>query len=127
MYTISEDPASPSYTERSRIFERTDPKLAYIRVVIHSNFGYLNWLALIPGGEGVLYFFFSHVGSDPASTFHPKKIRNFKHPRKIFEILAAQKNIPILYLDLKKRPYFVMTPKKMFIFSEPPPPLKKKK
>ena len=33
----------------------------------------------------------------------PKNIRNFKHPKKIFEILATQKNIPILYLDLKKR------------------------
>ena len=33
-----------------------------------------------------------------------KNIRNFKHPKKIFEILATQKNIPILYLDLKKRP-----------------------
>ena len=29
---------------------------------------------------------------------------NFKQPKKIFEILATQKNIPILYLDLKKRP-----------------------
>ena len=34
----------------------------------------------------------------------PKNIRNFKHPKKIFEILATPKNIPILYLDLKKRP-----------------------
>ena len=33
-----------------------------------------------------------------------KNIRNFKHPKKIFEIFATQKNIPILYLDLKKRP-----------------------
>ena len=32
-----------------------------------------------------------------------KNIRNFKHPKKIFEILATQKNIPILYLDLKKK------------------------
>ena len=32
----------------------------------------------------------------------PKNIRNFKHPKKIFEILATQKNISILYLDLKK-------------------------
>ena len=56
-----------------------------------------------PGG--VLLFFSAYVGSDPASTVHlPKKIRNYKHPKKIFEILATQKNIPILYLDLKKRP-----------------------
>ena len=31
-------------------------------------------------------------------------IRNFKHPKKIFEILETKKNIPILCLDLKKRP-----------------------
>ena len=36
--------------------------------------------------------------------FTPKKIRNFKHPPKKFEILATQKNIPILYLDRKKDP-----------------------
>ena len=33
-----------------------------------------------------------------------KNIRNFKHPKKIFEILATQKNIPILYLAIKKYP-----------------------
>ena len=33
-----------------------------------------------------------------------KNIRNFKHPKKIFEILATQKNISILYLDHKKDP-----------------------
>ena len=32
-----------------------------------------------------------------------KNIRNFKYPKKIFEILATQKNIPILYLDFKKK------------------------
>ena len=56
------------------------------------------------GGGGTLIFS-AYVGSDPASTVHPpKNIRNFKHPKKIFEILATPKNIPILYLDLKKRP-----------------------
>ena len=60
--------------------------------------------ALYPRGGGSLIFF-AYVDSDPASTVHPKKnIRNFKHPQKIFEILAAQKNIPILCLDLKKDP-----------------------
>ena len=34
---------------------------------------------------------------------HPKNIRNFKHPKKIFEILATPKISPILYIDLKKR------------------------
>ena len=32
-----------------------------------------------------------------------KNIRNFKHPKKIFEILATPKNIPILYLGLEKK------------------------
>ena len=32
-----------------------------------------------------------------------KNIRKFKHPPKIFEILATPKISPILYLDLKKR------------------------
>ena len=32
-----------------------------------------------------------------------KNIRNFKHPKKIFEILATEKISPILYLDLKNR------------------------
>ena len=47
------------------------------------------------GPRGVGYSIFSaYVGSDPASTVHPpKNIRNFKHPKKIFEILATQKNI----------------------------------
>ena len=55
-----------------------------------------------PGG---VRSFFLHIGSGSASTFHPKiNIRNFKHPQKIFEILATQKLSPILFLDLKKRP-----------------------
>ena len=33
-----------------------------------------------------------------------KNIRNFKHPKKIFKILSTPKNIPTLYLDLKKEP-----------------------
>ena len=54
--------------------------------------------------QGTLIFS-AYVGSDPASTVHQNKnIRNSKHPKKIFEILATQKNIPILYLDLKKDP-----------------------
>ena len=55
--------------------------------------------------QGGTLIFSAYVGSDPASTVHPKKnIRNFKHPKKIFEIVATPKNIPILYLDLKKDP-----------------------
>ena len=57
------------------------------------------------GGGGGTLIFSAYVGSDPASTVHPKKnIRNFKHPKKIFKIVATLKNIPILYLDLKKDP-----------------------
>ena len=57
-------------------------------------------------GGGVLSFFLY----TQARTQHihlprtPKNIRNFKHPKKIFEFLAIPKNTPILYLDLKKRP-----------------------
>ena len=57
-----------------------------------------------PWGGGALILS-PYVGSGPASTVHPKNIRNFKHPKKINEILATPKKIsPILYLDLKKRP-----------------------
>ena len=56
------------------------------------------------GGLGTLIFS-TYVGSDPASTVHPKKISGISSTQKqIFEILATQKNIPILYLDLKKDP-----------------------
>ena len=57
-----------------------------------------------PRGGGTL-FFSAYVGLDPASTVHPKKISGISSTqKKIFEILATPKNIPILYLDLKKRP-----------------------
>ena len=57
------------------------------------------------GGGGGTLVFSAYVGLDPASTVHPQKnIRNFRHPKKILEILATPKNIPILYLDLKKDP-----------------------
>ena len=60
--------------------------------------------SLCPGGGGGTLIFSAYVGSDPASTVHPKKYQEFQAPQKIFEILATPKNIPILYLDLKKRP-----------------------
>ena len=51
-----------------------------------------------PGGTLI---FFSYVGLGPPSGLHKKKkkkkkknIRYFKHPKKIFEILATQKIIP---------------------------------
>ena len=45
------------------------------------------------GGEGGTLIFSSYVGSGPASTVHPKKIWNFKHPKIIFEILPCTKKI----------------------------------
>ena len=56
------------------------------------------------GGGGYSIYFFAYIGSDPASTVHPKKNQKFQAPRKIFEIFATPKNIPILYIYLKKRP-----------------------
>ena len=35
-----------------------------------------------PKGGGGSLIFSSYVGSGPASTLHPKNIRNFKHPQK---------------------------------------------
>ena len=67
--------------------------------------GLIIYLAALKKSQGDNLIFSACVGSDPASTVHQKKIfRNFKHPKKIFKILATQKNIPILYLDLKKDP-----------------------
>ena len=57
-----------------------------------------------PGGGGGTLFFFAYVGSDPASTVHPQKYQKFQAPQKKFEIFATPKNIPILYIYLKKRP-----------------------
>ena len=57
-----------------------------------------------PPSQGGTLIFSTYVGSDPASTVHPKIYQEFQAPPKIFEILATQKNIPILYLDLKKDP-----------------------
>ena len=58
------------------------------------------------GGGGGTVFFSVYVGSDPASTVHPKKISGISRtPKKIFEFLATQKKTPpILYLGLKRRP-----------------------
>ena len=54
-------------------------------------------------GRYSLFFCIRRLG--PSIYPSPQKnIRSFKHPKKIFEILANQKNIPILYNDLKKRP-----------------------
>ena len=56
------------------------------------------------GGGGTLNFFYIRRLGPSIYSSPPKNIRNFKHPKKIFEILATPKNFPILYKDLKKRP-----------------------
>ena len=43
-------------------------------------------------------------GSRPASTVHPQKYQEFQAPPKNIWNFNNPKNIPILYLDLKKRP-----------------------
>ena len=53
--------------------------------------------------RGGTLIFSSYVGSDPASTVHPKKNQEFQAPQKNIKILATPKNIPILYIDLKKK------------------------
>ena len=57
----------------------------------------------VPQGEPGTLISSSCVGSDPASTVHPKIIRNFKHTKKI-EILATQKYPPFCTLTLRKDP-----------------------
>ena len=110
--TIREDPASPSYTERSRIFEQTDPKLALSRVVIYSNFGYLNRLALIPGGRGYSIFFLIRRLEPSIYVSHQKNSRISRTPKNIWNF-SSPKISPFLYLDLKKKTleYIEMTPK----------------
>ena len=56
------------------------------------------------GGGGTLIFFRIRRLGPSIYRSPPKNIRNFKHPQKIFEILATQKSISFLYLDLKKVP-----------------------
>ena len=58
-----------------------------------------------PQGGGGGYSNYFHIRRLGPSIYRSpqKNIRNFKHPNKIFEILATQKNITIQYLDLKKK------------------------
>ena len=44
--------------------------------------------------EGYSHFFCIHRFGPSICPSPPKNIRNFKHPKNIFEILATQKNIP---------------------------------
>ena len=78
-------------------------------------------MAIRGGGGGGTRYFSSYVGWDPASTVHPpKNISNFKHPQKIFEILATQKyphSIPCPYEKTLK--CITMTPKYRPIFGDP--------
>ena len=51
---------------------------------IHSGNG------LSPGGGGGTLIFSAYIGSDPASTVHRQKYKEFQAPPEIFEILATQ-------------------------------------
>ena len=55
------------------------------------------------GGGGGTLIFSAYVGSDPASTVHPQKISGILSTPKNILIFSNPKNIPILYLDLKKK------------------------
>ena len=56
-----------------------------------------------PGGGYSHFFFIRRLG--PSIYHSPQKnIRNFKHAKKIFEILATQKNPPFCNLTLRKDP-----------------------
>ena len=59
---------------------------------------------LRPPGMGGLSIFFCYVDLDQASSVNPKNIRSIWHTQKNNWKLAAPKNIPMLYLDLKKNP-----------------------
>ena len=82
-------------TELNIIFLVSQPKLM-LWVLIRTVSSVLS-----PGGYSI-FFCIRRLG--PSIYRSPKKYQEFQHPKKIFEILANQKNIPILYLDLKKDP-----------------------
>ena len=58
---------------------------------------------MLPSQGGTLIFFRIRRLGPSIYCSPPKNVRNFNHPQKIFGILATPKNIPILYLDLKKK------------------------
>ena len=75
----------------------------------HNNKKYTSTYITPRGGGGTL--FSSSTGLDPAFTVQPapsppqkkKEISGISSTLKIFEILATPQNIPILYLDPKKK------------------------
>ena len=60
--------------------------------------------SLREGGRGDSHFFFIRRLGPSIYCLLSINISNNKHPKKIFEYLQPQKNIPILYIYLKKRP-----------------------
>ena len=75
----------------------------------------------LPGS--VVLVIFLYVGSDPASTVHPKIYQELQAPPNIFEILATPKHIPHSVLSpyektLKCIEIFI--PPKIFIFLKTP-------
>ena len=80
-------------------------QLIRIHILFHIQIG--PSVDITPHGDprrGVFDFFFiRRLG--PSIYVHQKKcIRDFKHSKKTFAILATPQNILILYFDLKKRP-----------------------
>ena len=66
---------------------------------------HLTWMNFFcyAGAQGGTLNFSSYVGLGHASTFYPQKNnRNFKHPKKIFEILATPKKSPFCTMTLRK-------------------------
>ena len=57
----------------------------------------------VGGGGGVLSFFLHNRGLDPA-TVTPKHISNIRHTPNNIRNFSNPKNIPFLYIDLKKIP-----------------------
>ena len=75
-------------------------------------------LKMSHGGPPRGYSIFSaYVGSDPASTVHPKKYQEFQ---------ATQKIIPILYLDHKKTLNCIEMALKLVQFCDDPPKISTK-
>ena len=64
-------------------------------VLAENQTGFREGSSILKRGGWVLSFFSAYVGLGLVSTVHPKKIKNFKHPPKLFEMLATPKNIPL--------------------------------
>ena len=101
------DNENKSWPDRTGYYSgKWKPWHIYGTVLMHQRLSPGTWAPLCPPGGGGGYsnlFCICRLG--PSIYRSPQKnIRNLKHPKKIFEIFATPKNIPILYIYLKKRP-----------------------